>query len=185
MLSRYNRDMRIYTVGHSTHQLDELIAVLESFGIRLLVDVRSIPRSRYNPQFNSDAFANALESRGIEYQHMPGLGGLRKPRTDSPNTEWRNVGFRGYADYMQTPEFKESLDYLTEQTTANTTALMCAEAVPWRCHRSLISDALLVRGIEVQHILDKDKVQPATLTEFAKVNGTDITYPFHATAIIT
>lgn len=169
--------MTVYTIGHSTRQLDELIAVLESFDIRLLVDVRSIPRSRYNPQFNSDAFANALESRDIEYQHMSGLGGLRKPRTDSPNTGWRNAGFRGYADYMQIPEFKESLDCLTKQATTNTTALMCAEAVSWRCHRSLISDALLVRDIEVQHILDKDKTQPATLTEFAEVNGTDITYP--------
>lgn len=169
--------MTIYTIGHSTRQSDELVDILEHFGIRLLADVRSIPRSRYNPQFNSDTIAGALDDRGIEYRHMPGLGGLRHTTEKSPNTGWRNAGFRGYADYMLTREFEEAMGYLRTQATRKTTALMCAEAVPWQCHRSLLSDAMLVRGVDVLHILDKTKTRPAALTDFARVDGTRITYP--------
>lgn len=169
--------MIIYTIGHSTRQLEELINILKHYEIHLLADVRSIPRSRYNPQFNSNAFAKELEKHGINYQHVSGLGGLRDTTKDSPNTGWRNAGFRGYADYMQTPEFDETLEYLLNQAENKTTVIMCAEAVPWRCHRSLLSDALLVRSVEVMHILDTKKTHPATLTDFAKINGTNITYP--------
>ncbi len=169
--------MTVYTIGHSTRQLEELVDILKHYEIQLLADVRSIPRSRYNPQFNSDSFANELEKRGIDYQHVSELGGLRHTTKNSPNTGWRNAGFRGYADYMQTSEFKEALDYFLKQATNKTSVLMCAEAVPWRCHRSLLSDALLVRDAEVLHILDKEKIRPATITDFAKIDGTYITYP--------
>lgn len=176
--NRYNRGrMKIYTLGHSTRQTTDMLHILRQFDIGLLVDVRSIPRSRYNPHFNSTVFSKELGKHGIVYQHMESLGGLRKPRADSPNTGWRNEGFRGYADYMQTAAFSEALDYLLEQAASNTSAIMCAEAVPWRCHRSLLSDALLVRGGEVHHILDARKTQPATMTDFADINGTNITYP--------
>lgn len=169
--------MTVYTIGHSTRQLEKLIDILKYYEIRLLADVRSIPRSRHNPQFNSNSFAKALEKHGITYQHMSELGGLRHTTNDSPNTGWRNAGFRGYADYMHTSEFDKGLEYLLNQAKNKTTVIMCAEVVPWRCHRLLLSDALLVRDIEVLHILDKKKTQPAALTDFAKVNGTNITYP--------
>lgn len=170
-------DMHIYTIGHSTRSLEDFIDILKQFHIKLLADVRSIPRSRHNPQLNSDPFSRELDNHRITYQHLEGLGGLRKTRADSPNAGWRNVSFRGYADYMQTQEFEEALGHLIKQATTQTTALMCAEALPWRCHRWLISDALLVRDVGVQHIMDKDKTQPATLTGFARIKGTDITYP--------
>ncbi len=141
--------MTVSTVGHSTHPIDEFIGILQAHGIRRLVDVRTIPRSRRNPQFNRENLPGSLQSAGIEYHHMPGLGGLRHPRKDSMNTGWRNASFRGYADYMQTPEFGENLDRLIDLASDTATAIMCAEAVPWRCHRSLISDALAARDIPV------------------------------------
>jgi uncharacterized protein (DUF488 family) len=167
----------IFTIGHSTHPIDEFIRILRAHGIRQLVDVRTIPRSRRNPQFSRENLPGSLQAAGIVYQHMPGLGGLRHPRRDSINTGWRNAGFRGFADYMQTPEFHESLGKLMELALEAPTAIMCAEAVPWRCHRSLIADALVAREIPVREILTAAKSQLHALTPFAKVDGAEITYP--------
>src|SRR6185369_14353784 len=132
----------IFTVGHSTRSFEELLAILRAHGVKRLIDVRTIPRSRHNPQFNRETFSKALHNRGFSYRHMKALGGLRRARPDSTNTGWRNASFRGFADYMQTSSFKEALDALIELATQKRTAIMCAEAVPWRCHRSLIADAL-------------------------------------------
>ena len=167
----------LFTVGHSTHPIEEFLRILEAYGIRQLVDVRTIPRSKHNPQFNQENLAASLKGAGIVYRHMPGLGGLRKPRRDSINTGWRNASFRGYADYMQTSEFRENLGCLIGIASGTATAIMCAEAVPWRCHRSLIADALVARGVAVQEILSAAKVQPHTLTPFAKIDHAEVTYP--------
>jgi uncharacterized protein (DUF488 family) len=167
----------IFTIGHSTHPIEEFIAILQTHGIRQLVDVRTIPRSRRNPQFNRENLPGSLNAVGVVYRHMPGLGGLRHPRRDSINTGWRNAGFRGFADYMQTPEFHHNLEKLMELSSEAPTAIMCAEAVPWRCHRSLIADALVARGIAVQEIMSAAKSQPHALTSFAKVEGIAVTYP--------
>jgi uncharacterized protein (DUF488 family) len=169
--------MTVSTIGHSTHTGEEFIRILQAHGIRSLVDVRTIPKSRRNPQFSQENLAASLSAAGIEYRHLPGLGGLRHPRKDSMNTAWRNASFRGYADYMQTPEFEENLAKLIEIASGASTAIMCAEAVPWRCHRSLIADALLPRGIQVQEILSATKSQPHAITPFAKVLGQRVTYP--------
>jgi len=169
--------MTISTIGHSTHPIEEFIRMLEIHGIARLVDVRTIPRSRRNPQFDQENLPGSLQAAGIEYRHLPGLGGLRHARKDSMNTGWRNVSFRGYADYMQTPEFTENLNDLVEIATESPTAIMCAEAVPWRCHRSLIADALLARGVPVTEILSAGKSRPHALTAFAKLDGARVTYP--------
>ncbi len=169
--------MTVSTVGHSTHPIEEFIRILQAHGIRRLVDVRTIPKSRHNPQFQREALARSLTSAGIEYTHLPGLGGLRHPRKDSINNGWRNASFRGYADYMQTSEFAENLDRLLDIAAQAPTAIMCAEAVPWCCHRSLIADALTVRGIGVREILNAAKSQPHALTPFASVQGRQVTYP--------
>jgi len=170
--------MLIHTLGHSTRPLTELIALLKENGVARLVDVRTVPRSRHNPQFNADALPGPLAETGIAYVHRPELGGLRKARRDSPNQGWRNASFRGYADYMQTPEFEQALAALMQLAEQGSLAVMCAEAVPWRCHRSLIADALSVRGVEVRHIMGPAKWQPHKLTAFAQVDGLKITYPF-------
>lgn len=167
----------VWTIGHSTRTLDEFIAVLRHYEIEALVDVRTVPRSRKNPQFNKDVLGPAMERTGIEYVHAKDLGGLRKPRKDSINTAWRNESFRGYADYMQTHEFEEALSRLIELARRKRTAIMCAELLPWRCHRSLIADALLVRGFDVVEVFDEQKSQPHKLTPFAVVEGFGITYP--------
>jgi len=172
--------MVVYTVGHSVHPIEEFIQILQAYRIRLLVDVRTIPKSRRNPQFNRENLPGSLQTAGIQYRHLPGLGGLRHPRKDSLNTGWRNASFRGYADYMQTPEFGENLNQLMELAASVPTAIMCAEAVPWRCHRSLIADALVARGIAVTEILSATKSQPHTLTPFAIVEGEQVTYPAKA-----
>ena len=169
--------MTVSTLGHSTHPIEEFVRILQAHGIRRLVDVRTVPKSRYNPQFEREALARSLASAGIEYTHLPGLGGLRHARKDSINNGWRNASFRGYADYMQTPEFAQNLDRLLDIAAQAPTAIMCAEAVPWRCHRSLIADALTVRGIQVQEILSATKSQPHPLTPFARVEGQQVTYP--------
>ncbi len=169
--------MVVSTIGHSVHPIDEFIRILRAHGIRRLVDVRTIPRSRRNPQFNGESLALSLHAAGIEYRHLPGLGGLRRPRKDSINTGWRNASFRGYADYMQSPEFSENLDRLTEIASEAPTAIMCAEAVPWRCHRSLVADALVARGIQVMEILTAAKSQPHAMTPFAILEGEQVTYP--------
>ncbi|MBX6772613.1 MAG: DUF488 domain-containing protein [Chloroflexi bacterium] len=175
-------ELQIYALGHSTRPLDELIALLDRYGITTLADVRTIPRSRRNPQFNREALAAVLTGRGITYVHLARLGGLRRGLgAASPNTAWRNASFRGYADYMLTPEFAEGLDELLKLAARGPIAIMCAEAVPWRCHRSLIADALLVRGITVQHIQDLRRCTPHRLTPFARVDGERVTYPDPAT----
>ena len=167
----------IYTVGHSTRSAEEFVALLTAHAIGRLVDVRTIPRSRRNPQFGSEALAATLAEVGIEYLWLRALGGLRRPRPDSVNSGWRNESFRGYADYMQTPEFAEAVDELVALGGGDDLAIMCAEAVPWRCHRSLIGDALVVRGVDVLDIMSLDKAVPHRLTSFARVDGTRITYP--------
>jgi uncharacterized protein (DUF488 family) len=167
----------ILSIGHSTRSFDEFFELLRAHGVTCVVDVRTIPRSRRNPQFNQETLANALEQRGVRYRAMPGLGGLRRPLRDSLNTGWRNDSFRGYADYMQTPQFKRSLAELITAAQSERLAIMCAEAVPWRCHRSLIADGLLVRGILAEHIMTPNKRSAHSLTPFAQVRGTEITYP--------
>jgi len=175
--------LTLRTVGHSTHPIEEFLAILQAHGIRQLVDVRTIPRSRRNPQFNRESLPGSLQTVGIAYRHMPGLGGLRHASRDSINTGWRNASFRGFADYMQTPEFRRALDELISLAAQAPTAIMCAEAVPWRCHRSLIADALVARGIEVLEILTAAKSQPHKLTPFARLDGTDVTYPESGTSL--
>jgi uncharacterized protein (DUF488 family) len=167
----------VLTIGHSTRTIEEFINLLRAHGVARVVDVRTIPRSRHNPQFNADSLPRSLKEVRVDYVHMAGLGGLRHPARDSLNLGWRNESFRGFADYMQTPEFAEALDKLVELASQGRLALMCAEAVPWRCHRSLIADALLVRGIYTEHIMSSTKRQAHTLTAFAKVRGNRITYP--------
>lgn len=165
------------TIGHSNRPLPEFLEMLLAHRVDLLVDVRTVPRSRHNPQFNRDALPQSLAAAGIGYEHMPGLGGLRHARRDSPNTGWRNLSFRGYADHMQTPEFASNLQALCDLVAGRTVAIMCAESLPWRCHRSLIADALITRGVPVSHIMSATKANPHQLTAFARVEGSRITYP--------
>ena len=168
---------RIFTIGHSTHELEEFIAILRVHNIKQLVDIRTIPRSRHNPQFNGEDLAQTLPNSEISYQRLKELGGLRPAHKDSINTGWHNESFRGYADYMQTQPFLEGLDRLMGMAESNDLAIMCAEVLPWRCHRSLVSDALLIRGIEVFDIFSATKISAHTLTSFALVDGLDISYP--------
>lgn len=167
----------VFTIGHSTHPLDEFVGLLRAHGVTRVVDVRTVPRSFYNPQFNQTSLPRSLKKAGLKYAHMPGLGGLRHAKRDSINMGWRNASFRGYADYMQTPEFEESLNEVIRLASQERIALMCAEAVPWRCHRSLIADALLVRGIRTEDIMTLTRSTVHTLTPFAEVHGTLLTYP--------
>lgn len=167
----------LFTIGHSTRTLEEFATILRTHGVAVLVDVRTVPRSRRVPQFNAETLGHDLARWGIEYLPMPALGGLRKPRPDSPNAAWRNTSFRGYADYMQTPAFQAGLEQLIQTASARPTAIMCAEAVPWRCHRSLIGDALIVRGWQVMDLMGERSVRPHKLTDFARVKGTQVTYP--------
>lgn len=167
----------LWTIGHSTRPIDEFLQLLRIHEIALLVDVRTMPRSRFNPQFNTDALAESLAGAGMRYHHSAGLGGLRKPRKDSVNAGWRNAGFRGYADYMQTEEFGRALDELMADGRQFHTAIMCAEAVPWRCHRSLIADMLTVRGWTVRHIVNRNEARVHSLTTFAVPSGGTLTYP--------
>ena len=169
--------LTVFTVGHSTRTIEEFMHLLIAHAIQHVIDVRSIPRSKRNPQFNRDQLPMALQRFGIDYSHMPGLGGRRHARRDSTNTGWRNVSFRGYADYMDTPAFKESLNRCIALAREERVALMCAEAVPWRCHRSLIADALLVRGIQVSDITSAMHARPYSLTPWARISGIDLTYP--------
>jgi uncharacterized protein (DUF488 family) len=167
----------IFTIGHSTRSFDKFLAILESFHIEMVVDVRTIPKSRHNPQFNMNDLRDKLEAHGIGYIHMAGLGGLRHTTIDSINTGWENPSFRGYADYMQTLEFENSLVQLIAIAREKVTAIMCAEAVPWRCHRSLIGDALIIRGFAVDDITGDRTSLPHKLTAWARVDGYIITYP--------
>ncbi len=167
----------IYTVGHSTRSLDEFLALLDGHGIRTLADVRTVPKSRRHPQFVREALAESLDRAGVRYVHLPELGGLRRPRRDSPNDGWRNESFRGYADYLATEEFQSGLARLLALAEEGTVAAMCTEAVPWRCHRSLLADALLVRGVPVEHIVSPSASRPHSLTPFARVDGQRLSYP--------
>jgi uncharacterized protein (DUF488 family) len=167
----------VFTVGHSTRPLDEFVALLEAYGVERLADIRTVPRSRHNPQFNADELGPALEARGIDYLPLRSLGGLRRPGAASPNTGWRNASFRGYADHMASEEFARGLDELIAASRTRPTAIMCAEAVPWRCHRSLVADALAVRGIPAVDILSATSWRIHALTPFAHVEGQTITYP--------
>ncbi len=170
-------ELTILTIGHSTRTLDEFVGMLEAYGVTLVVDVRTVPRSRHNPQFNKETLPTSLKKYGIKYIHMPDIGGLRRPKHDSENLAWRNNSFRGYADYMQTKEFTDNLLKIIALARENCLALMCAEALPWRCHRSLISDALVVRHVKVEHIISATSLINHQLSEMAHVEGTKITYP--------
>ena len=172
-----NRPKVVLTIGHSTRTIEEFVELLKAHQVERLVDVRTIPRSRRNPQFNRETPPVALRKAHIGYRHMKTLGGLRHSRHDSPNTGWRNASFRGYADYMLEPEFDGALDRLIKLAAEKRTAVMCAEAVPWRCHRSMIADALLARGIRVEHILSAKRAEPHHMTGFAHVEGKRVTYP--------
>ena len=167
----------VFTVGHSTLPIDRFVALLHAYAVDLLADIRTVPRSRHNPQFNSDALAASLATERIGYAPMQALGGLRRARKDSPNSGWRNAGFRGYADYMQTVPFENALEELIHLSRERRTAIMCAEAVPWRCHRSLVADALVVRDIPVVEILSETSYRMHVLTPFARVEGERISYP--------
>jgi uncharacterized protein (DUF488 family) len=167
----------VLTIGHSTRSGDELLALLRAHHVTAVADVRTVPRSRRHPHFSQDALSRALPAHGIVYRHFPALGGLRKPRRDSTNGAWRVEGFRGYADYMQTTEFSEALQSLLEFAEKYLVAVMCAESKWWQCHRQLIADALVVRGIEVRHIMSERSVPRHEVTSFARVSGTRIEYP--------
>jgi len=167
----------VMTIGHSTRPIAEFVQLLKAHQVERLVDVRSVPRSRHNPQFNRDQLSPSLHSARIHYTYMAGLGGFRHSSADSVNAGWHNKSFRGYADYMQTEEFREYLEDLIRLAEQERVAIMCAEAVPWRCHRSLIADALLVRGIEAREITSATSTRIHSLTPFARVRGTRITYP--------
>lgn len=167
----------LFTIGHSTRPIDDFVALLKAHGVERLVDVRTVPRSRRNPQFGIESLPQSLAESGTQYVHIPSLGGLRHARRGSVNTGWRNEAFRGYADYMDTPEFEEALQELIAASRERRAAIMCAEAVPWRCHRSLISDALTVRGVTVKHILGPGSLQDHRMTPFASVDGIRVSYP--------
>jgi uncharacterized protein (DUF488 family) len=170
--------MTVFTVGHSTHELDAFVAILRAYGIQQVVDVRTVPRSRHNPQFNKDALGKALRHRRINYRHMKHLGGRRHARRGSTtNRGWLNESFRGFADYMQTPAFDAALDALLALAAKRPTAIMCAEAVPWRCHRSLIGDALTARGVIVRDIFSRTNMRSHVLSPMAHVRGNRVTYP--------
>ena len=167
----------IFTIGHSTRPIKAFVRLLKAHGVQGVIDVRTIPRSRHSPQFNRDQLSPALHRVRIHYRHLAGLGGLRHARPDSINGGWRNASFRGYADYMQTQEFDDSLRRCIDFAKRERVVLMCAEAVPWRCHRSLIADALLARGIAVSEITSGVRAQPHVLTPWARLKGTTLTYP--------
>jgi len=167
----------ICTIGHSTRPLDEFIDLLRANSVTHVLDVRTVPRSRHNPQFSIDTLPAALQAAGIGYTHLPNLGGLRHARPDSPNGGWRNASFRAYADYMQTAQFAREVERVAALAAQEHCVLMCAEAVPWRCHRSLIADALTVRGVRVEDIVGSKARTPHRITPWARVDGTTISYP--------
>ena len=177
---------KVLTIGHSTRPIDEFVALLAAHGVTQLVDVRTVPRSRHNPQFNVDALPASLAPAGIGYVHAPGLGGFRPTGAYSPNEGWRNLSFRGYADYMQGGEFADNLFTLIELARRDRVVLMCAEAVPWRCHRSLIADALLVHGVASCEIVSAKRLQAHRLTSFAEVRGVEreAAAPAHAGSLV-
>ena len=169
--------MQIWTIGHSTRAIEEFSSLLKENGVKLLVDVRAWPGSKRYPQFNKDALAESLTAHGISYEHFPELGGKRKSKLDSRNTAWRNASFRGYADYMETEQFQKGIERLLEVAAkAGSTAIMCAEAVWWRCHRSLIADYLKAHGVEVLHVLGANKAEPHPYTPAARIVNGKLSY---------
>jgi uncharacterized protein (DUF488 family) len=168
---------RVLAIGHSTRPVEELVELLRSCGVVTLADIRSVPRSRHNPQYERTALERTFPAAGLRYVHLPQLGGLRHARRDSPNAGWRNASFRGYADHMQTPEFEEGLAELRRLAHDGPVAVMCAEAVPWRCHRSLLADALFAHGVVVEHIVGKGRTRPHRMTPFAVREGRRVVYP--------
>lgn len=172
-----NKKICIFTIGHSTRSIEDFLEIIKHYKINELIDIRTIPKSRHNPQFNGPELAQALRNHHINYRHQKNLGGLRHPHVNSINMAWKNLSFRGYADYMQTKEFKDGLAELITIASKKTVVIMCAEAVPWRCHRSLIGDALLAHSIEVEDIFSITLIKPHKLTPWAQVDGTNITYP--------
>lgn len=171
------KKLTIFTVGHSTRSIEDFVKLLRIYGIQQVIDIRTIPKSRHNPQFNQAVLRKSLKNRRIAYRHMKGLGGLRHAHKDSINIAWENASFRGFADYMQTDEFAKNIDKLIGYARKKRVVIMCAEAVPWRCHRSLIGDALLVRNINVENIMSPTSVKPHELTPWAKVKGKAVFYP--------
>jgi len=167
----------VYTIGHSTRPIDEFVAILKQNGVEELVDIRTVPGSRHNPQYSQEALEEYLKSHGISYAYQKNLGGLRPKAAQSDNGAWRNQSFRNYADYMQTDEFQGGMNELMGRAAKSVVAIMCAEAVPWRCHRSLVGDALLVRKVIVLDIISGACPKEHTLTSFARVDGLRITYP--------
>ncbi len=168
---------RLITIGHSTRTAEQFVTLLQAHQVGAIADVRRFPQSRRHPQFSKEALAAMLAAHGIAYQHFPGLGGMRKPRPDSPNAGWRHASFRAYADYMGTVEFREAIDALLTFAQKFFAAVMCAESQWWRCHRQLIADALVARGIEVRHIMSAAGAPPHELTPFARVDGLRVEYP--------
>lgn len=174
---RKSKTPLIYTIGHSTRSDEEMLALLRAHNVTLLADVRTVPKSRTNPQFNKEEFADFLSANDIAYEHVPDLGGLRHAKADSPNTVWENKSFRGYADYMETEKFDEAIDYLLDELAAtHQVAVMCSEAVWWRCHRSMIADELVARGIPVEHIMSETKTSPHKLRSFAHIKNHHVSY---------
>lgn len=169
--------MTIYTIGHSTRTIKEFVDLLNLSGVTQLIDIRTIPKSRHNPQYTSENLEKSLDAQGIRYFYLKELGGLRPKVNNTENYGWRNVSFRNYADYMQSEEFRDGMDSLVQRAKQATTAIMCAEAVPWRCHRSLVGDALLVRHVHVADIISKTNIKEHALTSFAVVKDHKITYP--------
>jgi uncharacterized protein (DUF488 family) len=176
-VSKRIKKSTVLTVGHSARSLEDFLGLLRAHEVSQIIDVRKLPGSTAHPHFNQETLSAALEEAGIGYVHVPALGGRRRPRPDSANGGWRNRSFQGYADYMQTADFEAGLQAVIESAGRRRVALMCAEAVPWRCHRSLIADALVARGIPVEHILSPTRRQPHTLRPFAHVRGDRVTYP--------
>src|ERR1700735_3491652 len=176
-IRKKSKKQTIFTIGHSTRALDELVDLLRGHGVRRVIDIRTIPRSRRNPQYNRETLGPALRSRKIGYVHLKGLGGLRHAKPNSKNLGWHNASFRGFADYMQTPGFEAALRRAIKLSKDKPSALMCAEAVPWRCHRSLVADALTARNFPVEHIMSESRANPHKLTPFAQVRGKKVTYP--------
>jgi uncharacterized protein (DUF488 family) len=166
----------VYTLGHSTRSADAFAALLAAHGIRGVADVRRYPASRRHPHFAREALADALTAAGLRYDWLPALGGRRRARADSPHVAWREAAFRGYADHMETAEFQRGLAALLELAVERRTAVLCAEAVPWRCHRQLIADALVARGVRVFHVIDTGAPRPHALSRLARLDGTRVVY---------
>lgn len=167
----------IYTIGHSNREIGDFLELLKAHGLEKLVDIRTIPKSRHNPQFNQDKLRASFKKAGIGYQHLKELGGLRHAKKDSVNTGWKNASFRGFADYMQTADFEKGLERLKKIVKQKKTAIMCAEAVPWRCHRSLVADALTKQKWQVWHIQSRKTAKKHKLTPFLKVRKGKLVYP--------